>query len=246
MRKNKIIFALVLVGLLLFSGISLAMTVDELMKKVDDYQFSKSVKMEAEMIIVNGSRQMTKNMLMYSKENSALIEFTNPRDRGSKFLKIEDNLWMFFPDAEEVVKISGHMLEQGLMGSDFSYQDAMEEEKLTDLYDFTILREEEIDGQACYVVEGVMKEGVSVSYYRRVSWIDQERFVIMKEELYAQSGRLLKYTEIQKVEEFDGRWYATESVMENKLKKNTQTKFKVISIEFDVEISDDLFSLENL
>ncbi len=74
-----------------------------------------------------------------SDKKNALVEFTNPQDRGIKFLKREDNLWMFFPDAEEIIKISGHMLNQGMMGSDFSYQDIMESDNLTDLYNFEIV-----------------------------------------------------------------------------------------------------------
>ncbi|AZR72178.1 outer membrane lipoprotein-sorting protein [Anoxybacter fermentans] len=246
MKKLKWILSISVVILLMLSGTVLALTAEEIMKKVEDFQYADSVKMEVEMLIVNGKRQMTKTMTLLSRDSSALVEFTNPRDRGTKFLKIEDDLWMYFPDAEEVIKISGHMLEQGMMGSDFSYQDAMESEKLTELYDYSIIREEELDGRSCYVVEGIAKEGAKVSYYRRVSWIDKERFVILKEELYAQSGKLLKLLKTKKVEKIDGRWYVTESVMENKLRRNTRTEFRILSIEFNPEIPEDTFSLHNL
>lgn len=237
------VFALIMA---LTSNFAYAMTVEEIMQKVDDFQYSKSIKMEAEMLIVNGKRKMTKNMVTVGEGTSALTEFTNPRDRGTKFLKVGDDLWLFFPDAEEIVKLSGHMLEQGMMGSDFSYQDAMESEKLTDLYNFEILREEDLDGRPCYVIEGIAKEGAKVSYYRRMIWVDQERFVGLKEEMYAQSGRLLKEMKTLKVEQIEERWYTTHMIMENKLKKNTRTEFKILSIEFDVEIPEDTFSLQNL
>lgn len=244
-RLRLFVFAFVLI-MALSSNFVYAMTVEEIMQKVDDFQYSQSVKMEAEMLIVNGKRKMTKKMITIGEGNSGLTEFTNPRDRGTKFLKVGDDLWLFFPDAEEIVKLSGHMLEQGMMGSDFSYQDAMESEKLTDLYDFKILREEELDGRVCYVIEGIAKKDAKVSYYRRVFWIDKERFVSLKEEMYAQSGRLLKEMTTLEVEQIDERWYTTHMVMENKLKKNTRTEFKILSIDFDLEISEDTFSLENL
>ncbi|GAH56065.1 unnamed protein product, partial [marine sediment metagenome] len=173
-------------------------------------------------------------------------EFTNPVDRGTKFLKREGDLWMFFPDAEEIIKISGHMLNQGMMGSDFSYQDIMESDKLTDLYNFEVVREEEIEGRLCYVLEGIAREGVKVSYYRRVSWIDKERFIGLKEELYTQSGRLLKETKVNEVQEIEGRWIPIDSVMENKLRKNTYTGFKITNIDFNPEIPEGTFTLQNL
>jgi negative regulator of sigma E activity len=153
---------------------------------------------------------------------------------------------MFFPDAEDIVKISGHMLNQGMMGSDFSYQDIMESDKLTDLYDFKIIGEEEIDGRPCYVLEGVAREGVKVSYYRRVSWVDKERFIGLKEELYAQSGRLLKETKVNELEKINERWIPVDSVMEDKLRKNTYTEFKISLIDFNPEIPEETFSLQSL
>lgn len=222
------------------------LTAKEIINKRDNNEYIESIKAEAEMIIVSGGRRITKTMLILSDKKSALIEFTNPGDRGTKFLKREDNLWMFFPDAEDIVKISGHMLNQGMMGSDFSYQDIMESDKLTDLYDFKILKEEELNGRQCYVLEGIAKEGVKVSYYRRVSWVDKERFIGLKEELYTQSGHLLKETKINEINKIEEHWIPIDSVMENKLRKDTFTEFKLTQIEFNPEIPEETFTLQSL
>jgi hypothetical protein len=96
------------------------------------------------------------------------------------------------------------------------------------------------------VLEGIAREGVKVSYYRRVSWIDKERFIGLKEELYTQSGRLLKETKVNKIEEIEGRWVPTNSIMENKLRKDTYTEFTITQIKFNLEIPEETFSLQNL
>ena len=44
------------------------------------------------------------------------------------------------------MKISGHMLNQGMMGSDFSYQDMLESDKLTDFIPVYIDRRGELGG----------------------------------------------------------------------------------------------------
>ncbi len=222
------------------------LTAEEIINKRDDNEYITSIKAEAEMIIVSGGRNITKTMFILSDKRNALVEFTNPGDRGTKFLKREDDLWMFFPDAEEIIKISGHMLNQGMMGSDFSYQDIMESDKLTDLYDFKIIGEEEISDRLCYILEGIAREGVKVSYYRRVSWIDKERFISLKEELYAQSGKLLKETKVNEIQEIEGRWIPIDSIMENKLRKDTYTGFKIVQIDFNPEIPEGTFTLQNL
>lgn len=238
---------IMLIALLCIAVIPMyAITVEEIIAKRDSNEYIKTAKVHSEMIITNGSRVMTKIMLSLVDSNNVLVTFENPEDRGTKFLKRSDDLWMFFPDAEDLVKISGHMLKQGMMGSDFSYQDMMESDKLTDLYDFTLLDEEEYEGRACYVLEGIAVEGKEVSYYKRKSWVDKERFIGLKEELYAKSGRLLKESTVSEVKKIEGRWYPVKSVMVDKLKTNTKTDFSVIDIEFNVKIPDGTFTLENL
>ena len=250
MRKVKVFLLIGIVMSVLFSSLIIVpatdLTAEEIINMRDDNEYFDTAQMEAEMIIVSGSRKITKTMVALTDKKNSLAEFTNSQDRGTKFLKRENDLWMFFPDAEEIIKISGHMLNQGMMGSDFSYQDVMESDKLTDLYDFEIIKEEELDGRLCYVLEGIAKEGVKVSYYRRVSWIDKERFIGLKEELYAQSGRILKETKVNKIEEIEGRLIAVDSVMENKLRKDTYTQFILIRINFNPEIPEETFSLQNL
>ena len=250
MRKIKRFLLVGIIISILFSCLIVAaaaeITAEEIINKRDDNEYFETAQMEAEMIIVSGSRKIIKTMDALTDKKNSLVEFTNSQDRGTKFLKREDDLWMFFPDAEEIIKISGHMLNQGMMGSDFSYQDVMEADKLTDLYDFEIIKEEEFEGRPCYVLEGIAREGVKVSYYRRVSWIDKERFIGLKEELYAESGRILKETKANVIEEIEGRWVPTNSVMENKLRKDTYTEFTITQIKFNLEIPEETFSLQNL
>jgi len=249
----KTIEKIVLIGMIIIFSLAgltaiatAQMTAEEIIKKRDDNEYIQSARAEATMIISNGGRKIEKTMVMYSIEKDALVEFTNPADRGTKYLKREDNLWMFFPDAEDIVKISGHMLEQGFMGSDFSYQDMMESDKLTELYTFDLLEEDTFDDRPCYVLEAIAVPDKKVSYYRRLTWIDKERFVGLKEELYAESGRLLKTTEVQEIEETEGRWLPVQTMMENKLRKDTYTQFIINEIELNPGLDEDLFSLQSL
>jgi len=250
MRKIKIFLLVgIIISILITNFVAITaaeLTAEEIINKRDDNEYFDTAQMEAEMIIASGSRIITKTMVALTDKQNSLVEFTNPQDRDTKFLKREDDLWMFFPDAEEIIKISGHMLNQGMMGSDFSYQDVMESDKLTDLYDFKIIKEEVFEGRPCYVLEGIAREGVKVSYYRRVSWIDKERFIGLKEELYAESGRILKETKVNIIEEIEGRWVPTNSVMENKLRKDTYTEFTITQIKFNLEIPEETFTLQNL
>lgn len=223
-----------------------ALTAEEIINKRDNNEYIETARIESRMIIQSGSRTIEKEMIIYADGENVLMEFTNPRDRGTKFLKRGDDLWMFFPDAEDLVKISGHMLKQGMMGSDFSYQDMMESDKLTDLYGFELMGEEELNGRMCYVLEGIAVEGKEVSYYRRKAWVDKERFVGLKEELYAKSGRLLKLMKAEEIDQIEGRYYPVRTVMEDKLRQNTSTEVIIESMELNPEIDSKMFTIKNL
>ncbi|HDP36276.1 MAG TPA: outer membrane lipoprotein-sorting protein, partial [Candidatus Atribacteria bacterium] len=102
MKKIKGSLLIGIVISILFSSLITAaaaeMTAEEIINKRDNNEYFDSVKIEAEMIIVSGGRKITKTMTALSDKKNSLVEFTNPQDRDTKFLKREDDLWMFFPD----------------------------------------------------------------------------------------------------------------------------------------------------
>lgn len=242
----KIKRAVILMAILTGSIPVFALDAPEIIRRRDQNEHLELARVESRMRIISRSREIEKTITSLIEGDNALSEFTNPRDRGTKFLKRGEDLYLFFPEAEDIVRISGHMLNQGMMGSDYSYRDIMESERLTELYEFELLGEEEVDGRNAYIVEGTALPGADVSYYRRKSWIDAERFIGLKEELYARSGRLLKEYSVSEVKETGGRWYPVRAVMEDKLRRGSRTVFEVISIDFEVEIPEGSFSLENL
>ena len=223
------------------------LTADEILNRVDENQTSSTAKSEAKMIIYYEGRELEKRMasLAVGAEKS-FAEFTFPaRDKGTKFLRIEDEMWMYMPSAEKIIKIAGHMLRQSMMGSDFSYEDALEQTELRKKYDAEITGEERVDDRECYILE-LTANTKKVTYYRRKIWVDKVRFVPLKAERYAKSGKLLKLFSVKKVEKIGDRYYPTHMVMEDKLRFNSRTEMIIESIEFDVDIPENTFSLRNL
>lgn len=120
------------------------------------------------------------------EKNKFLVEFTNPEDKGVKYLRIDKELWIYFPDADDIMKISGHMLRQGMMGNDVSYEDLLSDEDYKSRYNIKLIGETNISASSCYLVEFVAKpEKKDITYYRQVLAIDKEKFVAIEIELFA-------------------------------------------------------------
>jgi outer membrane lipoprotein-sorting protein len=156
-------------------------------------------------------------------------------------LKLEEQLWIYSPSTDRTIQISGHMLRQSVMGSDLSYEDMMDDRKLTDLYNAKVDGEEEIDGRETWILELTAKVD-DVAYETRKIWIDQERYIPLKEELFAKSGQLLKRSTMIDVKQIQGRWFPTTIVYKDMLKQGDGTEFKMISVKFNQEIPEYIFS----
>jgi outer membrane lipoprotein-sorting protein len=160
-------------------------------------------------------------------------------------LKLGDQLWTYSPQTDRTVTISGHMLRQSVMGSDLSYEDMMEDPLLQNTYTAELGGEGEILRRPVWKLDLTAKVN-GLAYESRAIWVDQERFIILKEERYARSGRLLKTAEVREVRQFDGRWVASSVVFVDELRNGGGTEFVVESIEFDIEIPDHVFSRASL
>lgn len=175
-------------------------------------------------------------------EEKAFTEYIAPaREKGTKMLKLKDKLWMYSPSTDRTIHISGHMLRQSVMGSDLSYEDMMEDQKLTDHYDAVVTGTESFDGRLCWVLKLEAKAKL-VAYFMRKIWVDQSREIPLKEELYAKSGKLLKKLELKDVTKIDDRWFPKRMMFKDMLKKGKGTEFIIQDIKFDQDIPSHIFS----
>jgi outer membrane lipoprotein-sorting protein len=219
---------------------------EEIMRRVDANATITTMAYVGAMKIDIGTRVLDKEMRVVAEgSGKSFVEFSNPEDRGVRYLKVDKDLWMYFPAEQETVKISGHLLKEGMMGSDVSYEDALESGAISDKYAITVLGTEKLDGRACYLLD-LNAKVKTVNYERQKYWVDGERFVVLKSEMYAKSGRLLKESRALAVKQFGTRWFATELRMEDKLKKGGGTVFTMKDVQFGVALPADMFSLRRL
>ncbi len=259
-KKGAEAFSLrLLLVLCLLATPAVAITGEEIIDKVDQNMTFDSARSEAELVIHVSGQVRTKTLVSYSEgRDKSYSEFLSPaRDKGVKYLKIGDNMWMYLPSVAKIIKIAGHMLRQSMMGSDFSYEDALESNRLLDKYNVKLVTEETTyikyrkgteevtKGRPCYVLVLTAKVK-DVTYYKRKIWVDREIFVPVKEELFALSGKKLKVTVMGDVKKYGNRYYPTYVSMRNLLRKDSLTEMIVTDIDFNVKMPEDTFTQRNL
>lgn len=213
-----------------------------ILKKIDENMASDTRIVTSKMVIHDRRDTRTVSSKSWLQgDRKAFTEYLSPpREQGTKMLKLENRLWMYFPSTDRTIQISGHMLRQSVMGSDLSYEDMMENPRLSEIYAAMVPGIETIDNRPCWVVQ--LTATKDVAYQSRKLWVDQERYVPLKEELYAKSGTLLKKIALKNFKRIDNRWVPLRMIYKDVLKTGEGTEFIVESIEFNVPIPEHIFS----
>jgi outer membrane lipoprotein-sorting protein len=221
---------------------------EALLDKVDANQTSRT-KITVWEMTIHGRRgtRTVKAKSWIEGTDRAFTEYLDPpRDAGTKMLKLAAQLWTFTPSTDRTIQIAGHMLRQSVMGSDMSYEDLMEDQKLQNLYLAKVTGDETFLDRPCWVLQLTAKSGADPAYHSRKLWVDKERFLVLKEERFATSGKLLKTTEVKKIIQMQRRWVAEQAVFRDALKDDGGTEFVVGSVEFDATIPEHVFSQASL
>ena len=216
---------------------------EAILKKIDENRVSGNKVILSEMIIHGrrGSRTIRVKSWIQGTEKSFSEYLDPPREKGTKMLKLGDQLWTYYPASDRVILIAGHMLRQSVMGSDLSYEDMLEDPNLSGNHEAAISGDETLLDRPCRVLDLKAKKA-DAAYPTRRLWVDSERYTVLKEELFARSGKLLKTTTVENVRRFGSRWVPDRARFKDVMNQGQGTEFVIHEIEFDAVIPEARFS----
>jgi len=218
----------------------------DILARVDANEIYSSISYEGEMVIEYRGKRFVKKFTAKARGSAdSFIEFTNGEDRGTKYLKTGGRLYVYSPDTEQVMPISGHLLKESMMGSDLSYEDTIENDKLSKRYVPTLSGSEILNGREAWVLDlAAIKK--TESYPAQKLWVAKDNADLLRYELFALSGAKLKDYTLIRSEKIGTRSFPMESEMRDLLRKGSRTVFKMDRIELDAVIPDSTFSMRNL
>jgi outer membrane lipoprotein-sorting protein len=224
----------------------------DIVDKAYNRDMPKSSMAKSKMIIVNEKGEMReREILTYTAEikgiRKSLIKFLEPADvKDTSFLHIEnpkgeDEQFLYIPAIKKTRRIAGSQRSSSFMGSDFSYSDF--EKRDVDAGEHSLIKEENYKGHDVYVVESIPRD--DPDYSKFVQWIRKDNFVPIRVDFYDKKGNLIKRLEVEKLENIDGYWISTKTVMQS-LTKNKKTVIEIIEIKNNIEIPEKYFLPQNL
>ena len=190
-------------------------------------------------------RNMTMRAWTKGQDRSLMRVIEPAKDRGNGTLTDGDNMWSYAPKINRVIKIPSSMMGQSWMGSDFSNKDVSRVDDIVDQYDHQMLSVTEQDGLTVYEVEAIPHEEAAVVWGREVLSI-REDYVVLQHAFFDQDGELVKKLQSLEIGEMGGRVIAIRQRMVKADEPEEWTEIAVLSVDYDVELNDSLFTQSNL
>ncbi len=128
--------------------------------------------------------------------DKSLTVFDNPRDvKGTAFLNYthkvgDDDQWLYLPALKRVKRISSRNKSGSFVGSEFSYEDISSQE--IEKYTYKWIRDEDYEGQQCFVVDHYPVDKKNSGYTRQLTWIDKKEYRPLKIEFFDKKQSHLK------------------------------------------------------
>lgn len=190
-------------------------------------------------------RSMTIRAWTKGDEKSLVRVLEPSKDRGNGTLIDDNNMWSYSPKVNRVIKVPSSMMGQSWMGSDFSNKDIARADDIIDEYEHTILDVTQADGVTVYEIESIPHEDAAVVWGREVLKIRSDQ-VVESHRFFDQDGELVKELVSLEIGEKGGRTVAIRQRMSKVAAPEEWTEIRVVSIAYDVELADSLFTLSSL
>jgi outer membrane lipoprotein-sorting protein len=212
---------------------------------------SKTISSRSRMVITAKNGSTSERVIdQYSKDGAnggrTVIVFQSPANvAGTRFLTMDSasggtDQWIFLPALGKVRRIAASESGGSFMGTDFSYDDISSVDRDASLDNHTLLREEIFNGSACYVIESIPKDS-SFQYSKTVSWIDKEKLLNYKIELYNRRGEMVKTMEMADFKDVQGRLTPMQTKVST-VGAGTSTTIFMVIIKYDDPIPDGAFT----
>ena len=190
-------------------------------------------------------RELVLNHKQVNGVAASYLEVTAPTDlKDTRFLLLDrdtgrDDQFIYVPSAKRSIQVGTQTRKQPFLGSEFYVGDLVQPELDAFTYDF--VGEENVNGRQCKLVQSSPKSPADEIYGKSILAIDPNDLLVMKTQLFDQSGKLQKVWTVDKIEKVDGYWTPLVQRMVD-VTENHWSKLELSGITYNAPLADDMFT----
>jgi outer membrane lipoprotein-sorting protein len=186
------------------------------------------------------------------KRTMAFIVIRAPaKERGETTLRRENEMWLWLPKVERVIKIPPTMMHSAWQGSDFTYEDIVKADSIVKDYTHKLLGTREEKGRTVYRIESIPLPDAPVVWGKVISeaavYDDADASVVpLLEEDYSERGELIRTITLSDIKRLGGRLVPAKLVCVPAKKPGKSTTLEYHELTFDIPLKDSFFSYQRL
>lgn len=188
----------------------------------------------------------------WNKERAfAFIVIRAPaKERGETTLRRRNEMWLWMPKVERVIKIPPTMMHSAWQGSDFTYEDIVKADSIVKDYTHKLLSKKKEEGRTVYRIEALPKPDAPVVWGKVITDValydDDQAVVPLLEEDYSERGELIRTITLSDIKRLGGRRVPARLECLPATKKGQRTTLQYQDLQFDVPLKDDFFNYQRL
>ena len=215
--------------------------VDQLMQNMDDLYQGDSSESIMTMQIDTEHFSRTLTVQTWSKgPDHALIKILAPiKEKGTTTLKANNEMWNYLPKINRVIKVPSSMMRAGWMGSHFSNDDLLKENRYSDDYDCLVSSRNEQD----IVIACTPHADAALVWGRVDMTLDAINKLPKQIDYLDEDMQITRTMNFGAVTNMDGRTIPTTMAVTVAEKPGERTLVTYDSISFDVPLDDSMFTI---
>jgi len=238
---RRLLVITVFINIMFLANLAFSINAIDIVKKGDDvFNAPKDAHIISTMTIIdqNGNKNIRKSEMYQKGTEKRLVRFLYPPEqKGIAFLSLPDDvMYLYLPAFHKIRQIASHIKNQNFAGTDFTYDD-LSAFKLSKNHMATLISETD----KYYTVKLIPKKSAGKEYSYLKTWYRKDNFYPMKVEYYDKNGELFKVLSRSKLKKIKGYWIAMDMEVKN-IKKNHITRSKIEKVQFDIGLSDKIFT----
>jgi len=201
---------------------------------------------KADITMIVETPQYQRQMQMSSRaigEEQSFIRILSPKkDRGIATLKLDNEMWNFFPKINKVIKVPPSMMMGSWMGSDFTNDDLVKQTTLTEEYDLSL-----VSTSDDYTITLIPKS-LTVTVWGKIEYVVDRKLMVPKaQKFYDDQGELIRTLAFSEPKTFGEYTLPSRLEMIPHNKEGHRTIILYETLVFDPDdVTEDQFTLRNL
>jgi outer membrane lipoprotein-sorting protein len=220
----------------------------QILDRVDDLYRGDSSHGQLRMTVTTAHWARTLDIEFWSKgKTESLFRILAPKkEEGTATLRAGNDIWNYLPHVKRVIKLPSSMMSASWMGSHLTNDDLIKESRMADDYSYEVTFDGMRASRSIVELTCRPKPQAAVVWGKVVVVVDRERFLPREIRYFDENQSLARTLTFSDVATLGGRELPATLTVVPAEKPGESTRLHYDTLEFDVHLDDQFFSLRTL